>query len=60
VQFFPAARYDTRAGAACSRGHLDKLGLKSLRPATVRDRYAPGGFQALFDAMTPKGIKPRC
>ncbi len=56
VQFFRRS-IDTGAGAA-SRAYLDKRGLK---PAT-RDRfeigYAPGGFQALFDAMTAKGISP--
>ncbi len=56
VQFFRRA-LDMQAGAA-ARAYLDKRGLK---PAT-RDRfeigYAPGGFQALLDAMTAKGVSP--
>lgn len=56
VQFFRRA-LDTGAGAA-SRAYLDKRGLKPETRERFEIGYAPGGFQALFDAMTAKGIKP--
>ncbi|MFT4620687.1 MAG: DNA primase [Sulfitobacter sp.] len=56
VQFFRRS-LDTGAGAA-SRAYLDKRGVKPKTRETFEIGYAPGGFQALFDAMTAKGIKP--
>lgn len=56
LQFFYRS-LDTRAGAE-ARAYLQRRGLKPQTRDTFEIGYAPGGFQALFDEMTHKGVKP--